>query len=82
MEFEIEESFKEKIDCIIEKDFRELFGENDEEPSSKRHSLLSLSKPEVKTILPIGLHEILIGMEKLVVDNPYNRLLTAIEQYE
>ena len=84
MEFEIEDSFKSKIDLIIEKDFRELFGDDkdDENVSSglKKNSLISPSKPEIKTALPLELHEIMVNLEPLSEnDNPYNRLLTAIE---
>ena len=80
MEFEIEESFKIKIDLIIERDLKELFGDDGEGSSSEeRDGIISAKKSEIRTALPFGIHEILVSMEALPVDNPYNRLLTAIE---
>ena len=85
MEFEIEDSFKVKIDMIIEKDLRELFG--GDEPSSdsaQRHSIISktFSKAAVETALPLDLYEIMVSITDIPGDNPYNRLLTAIEMLE
>ena len=83
MEFEIEESFKTKIDLIIEKDLNELFGDEKEGSSPEQvESIISPKKPEIKTALPLDLYDILINMDTIAGDNPYNRLLTAIEIFE
>jgi hypothetical protein len=83
MEFEIEDSFRIKIDQIIAKDLQELFGDDGESSARvQRHSSISPSKPEVKTALPLPLSEIMVNMPDIAVDNPYNRLLTAIEVLE
>jgi hypothetical protein len=83
MEFEIEDSFRIKIDQIIAKDLQELFGDDGESSARvQRHSSISPSKPEVKTALPLPLYEIMINMPDIAVDNPYNRLITAIEMFE
>ena len=84
MEFEIEDSFKMKIDPIIAKDLQDLFGDDAESsaPVQRHSSIISPSKPEVKTALPLPLYEIMVNMPDIVGDNPYNRLLTAIELLE
>ena len=83
MEFEIEDSFKMKIDLIIAKDLQELFGDDAESCAPvQRHISISPSKPEVKTTLPLPLYEIMVNMADIAVDNPYNKLITAIEVLE
>ena len=84
MDFEIEDSFKIKIDQIIAKDLQELFGDDAESsaPVQRHSSIISPSKPEVKTALPLPLYEIMVNMPDIAVDNPYNRLITAIEVLE
>ena len=83
MEFEIEDSFKTKIDLIIKNDLKELFGDDEEDATQDhRQSIISPKKPEVKTALPLALYEIMVGLDNISVDNPYNRLLTAIELWE
>ena len=84
MEFEIEDSFKMKIDLIIAKDIQELFGDEAESsaPVQRHSSIISPSKPEAKTALPLPLYEIMIKMTDIAVDNSYNRLITAREVLE
>ena len=77
MEFEIEDSFKMKIDQIIAKDDAERCA-----PMHRHSSIISPGKSEAKTALPLPLYEIMINMPDIAVDNPYNRLITAIELLE
>ena len=44
--------------------------------------MIAPSKPVVKTALPLELHEMMINTPVLSNNNPYNRLLTAIEEME
>ena len=81
MDFEIEDSFKMKMDQIIAKDLQDLFVDDTESCAPvQRHSSIIIS--EVKTALPLPLYEIMINMTDIAVDNPYNRLITAIEVLE
>ena len=84
MEFEIEDSFKMKIDQIIAKDLQDLFGDEaaSSAPVQRHSSIISPSNPEVKTALPLPLYEIMVNMADIAVDNPYNKLITAIEVLE
>ena len=47
-----------------------------------RHSMIVSSRPVVKTSLPMKLYDILTMVPELPANNPYNRLLTAIELME
>ena len=71
-----------KIDDIIATDLKELFGEEEEEVAGRsRHSMMTSSKPRV-TALPLNYHEVMISLPDLEANNPYNRLITAIEIVE
>ena len=84
MEFEIEDSFKMKIDLIIAKDLQELFGDDagNWAPVQRHSSIIIPSRLEVKTALPLSLYEIMVNMADIAVDDPYNKLITAIEVLE
>ena len=73
-----------KIDQIIAKDLQDLFGDDAESsaPVQRHSSIISPSTPEAKTALPLPLYEIMIKMTDIAVDNPYNKLITAIEVLE
>ena len=59
---------------------KDLFGCDGE--SKQRHSMIAPTKPVVRTALPMELYEILANIPSLPANNPYNRLITAIESWE
>ena len=66
---------------FIAKDVQDLFGD-DCKKNMPRHSMIVSSRPVVKTSLPMKLYDILTMVPDLPANNPYNRLLTAIELME
>ena len=70
-----------KIDEIISTDVRELFGEDDEVGVRSHHGVKSSIKSRVPA-LPTRYYEQMIGLKELENNNPYNRLITAIEMVE
>ena len=74
-------NISEKIDTIIKKDFKELFGDVTE-ASSLVARQISSSPAGSETVLPSALYEIMENLTGLAVDNPYCKLITAIEILE
>ena len=74
----MEDNISDKIDSIIKKDFKELFGDDTE--ASAPVARQSTSSPAGSdTALPSALYEIMENLTGVVVDNPYCKLITAIE---
>jgi hypothetical protein len=79
----MEHKFQDKIELIIEKDMRELFGDDEESSLPvRRKSTLSPGKPEMETALPPALYEVMSNMTGLAVENPYTKFVAAIEVLE
>ena len=70
-----------KIDEIIATDLKELFGEEDQARVGSPHGLMSSGKSGT-TVLPLPYHEAMLSLPDLEANNPYNRLITAIEMVE
>ena len=60
---------------------RDLFGDEDSIGVRGRHNMISPSKSMV-SVLPSIYHDVMVGLPELEVNNPYNRLITAIEIVE
>ena len=70
-----------KIDEIIATDLKDLFGDEDGVEVRGRHNIISPSKSLV-SVLPSTYHEVMVSLPELEANNPYNRLITAIEIVE
>ena len=60
---------------------KDLFGDEESVEVRGRHTLTSSSKSMV-SVLPSTYHDVMLSLPQLEANNPYNRLITAIEIVE